>query len=247
MDMACLLSKLLLMISVYCLNTHECHADSQSSLGVARNKEQSMMGPVQYRNTREASTTTGNEDQNKEEISTSKFKEYLSASQYNRAINQLKQDIKMNNVVIYGLRPLRRNESINKIIFKLGYRLGFDNPMEGVVKAWRIPLYNKNNGCVAIQLNNSEYKNKWLRTARAIELWKEKIYINEHLTKPNAKLLEYTRKVAYGQKWNFVWTRDCQVFMKKDTSASSMTYKVTSIAQVRAILNITEPLNQKYL
>lgn len=83
---------------------------------------------------------------------------------------------------------------------------------------------------------NSKIRDKWIATYRKKQLWKEKLYINEHLTKKNQTILYETKQNAKKKNFKFVWVRDCKILVRKNET--SRIFTIRSLEDMESILHL---------
>uniref|UniRef100_A0A8D9E8L9 FP protein C-terminal domain-containing protein n=1 Tax=Cacopsylla melanoneura TaxID=428564 RepID=A0A8D9E8L9_9HEMI len=155
-------------------------------------------------------------------------------------ISELEQRQRFNNIIINGVKQ-EKNEDVYKIIESLGSKLGIVNCMQDVHKAHRVNTLAKNKiKPIVVRLSNTSVRDRWTAAYRSKQLYKERLYINEHLTKTNQDLLYKAKKLKEVNGYKFVWIRDCKVMIRK--SETSRIYVIRTMKDLETYMTITPPL-----
>lgn len=142
------------------------------------------------------------------------LKDQLESSQ--DMIDELQQRSRMNNVIVNGMKQ-EKNEDIYKVVEKLGEKMGIENPLVDVQIAHRVNSTNQAKvKPIVIRMSNSKTRDKWTAAFRKSELWKNSVYVNEHLTKRNQNLLFKTKQFKKENNYRYVWVKDCKILIRKD-------------------------------
>uniref|UniRef100_A0A8D8YVU2 FP protein C-terminal domain-containing protein n=1 Tax=Cacopsylla melanoneura TaxID=428564 RepID=A0A8D8YVU2_9HEMI len=238
--MACFVLTLLLMISVYCLNAHD---SQKSSLGDARKKEQSMMGP-------EANMNTGNEEHNEEQSMIEKLQYRMrreAVTPWTKSENETKTLYPLvmdRNIVVSGAHPVGKNESIMRRVEQIGQRIGIQEPLKDVRQAWRIWLPSVQKQVLIIKLRSKKAIVNWMIKYRKRKLWEEKLYMNEQMTKEAYSLVRHSKQLAKKHNWSHVWIQKGRIFLRQTNLGAK--YKVESFEHLYHVMNIstTRPLHE---
>ncbi|KAI5737235.1 hypothetical protein M8J76_011376 [Diaphorina citri] len=86
---------------------------------------------------------------------------------------------------------------------------------------------------IVVRLLNSKTRDKWIKEYKQKQLWKQHLYISEHLTVYNQNLFYHTRKLAKEKKFKFAWTKDCQIYLKRNEN--SKLYIIKRMADLEMI------------
>lgn len=164
----------------------------------------------------------------------------IENQQLHQRVDELEQYQRLHNLEIKGL-PSECDETtvIKEIVNKLGETL--DEQDIDVCHKVKIPHSAEKN--VIVRFTRRSKRNVVLAKARKARLTTEslgfdgtskKIYINEHLTPKNKRLLGavVARKKAIG--WKFVWTTDGKVLARRGESTPTM--HITSLSDVERMM-----------
>lgn len=164
----------------------------------------------------------------------------IENQQLHQRVDELEQYQRLNNLEIKGL-PSDCNETtvIKEIVNKLGETL--DEKDIDVCHKVKIPNSAEKN--VIVRFTRRSKRNAVLAKARKARLTTESlgfdgpskaVYINEHLTAKNKRLLgaAVARKKATG--WKFVWTTDGKVLARRCESAPII--HITSLSDVERMM-----------
>lgn len=140
-------------------------------------------------------------------------------------IRDLQQRSRHINIVIRGVKEERR-ENIWALVESVGNRIGIENPGNDIQVCHRVPSRSQNGPRpIVVRLINSKTRDIWLKEYKAKQLWKQQLYVNEHLTPYNQNLFYHTRKLAKEQGYKFAWTKDCQIYLKKNETSKLIIIK----------------------
>lgn len=109
----------------------------------------------------------------------------------------------------------------------------------------RVPTYVKNQMNIIARFRSRDKRSSFLAEARKARLTTSSlnfagredtaIFINEHLTPDNKKLLGKARELKKEKGWMFVWTENCVVKARKTTN--SKVYRILSEADLAIFEN----------
>ena len=140
------------------------------------------------------------------------LKDFKSFEKIPQEVDQIKQYQRINNLEIHGI-PETKNEQLPELAIKLAKDVVHRLPSSKVEMPKPILIkfcqrWKKNEMLSAKKkLNSVDSTSLVPGTAR------RNIYINEHLTPMNRLLHKKTRDLR--DKINFVWTKDCKVFVRQ--------------------------------
>uniref|UniRef100_A0A8D8TCR6 Uncharacterized protein n=1 Tax=Cacopsylla melanoneura TaxID=428564 RepID=A0A8D8TCR6_9HEMI len=141
---------------------------------------------------------------------------------------------RMNNLIIYGIQH-RKNEDVLRIVEKIGRKLGLQNPMEDVLKAFR-QICNRATKPIVLYMYSERAKDKWIRAYRRKQLWGDSMFICEQVKKSTVNLLAAAKE--WGKKNNFdrVWLWHSQVFYRRmpNTTERSRVNNMHHLKQLEA-------------
>ncbi|KAL1447925.1 hypothetical protein WDU94_005444 [Cyamophila willieti] len=110
--------------------------------------------------------------------------------------------------------------------------------MKSVQIAHRVNTLAKNKvKPIVVRLSNSSTRDKWTAAFRAKQLYKDKIYVNEHLTKSNQDLLYKAKKLKEVNGYKFVWVKDCKIMIRKNET--SRIYVIRNTRDLETYMTIT--------
>lgn len=154
---------------------------------------------------------------NKQKTANEDLKKHLEDSQ--DLIDELQQRSRLNNVILTGIKQ-DKNEDVMKVVDSIGKKLGIMNPLDDVQVAHRVNTTMQGKiKPIVIRMANTKTRDKWTAAFRKSDLWKSKIYVNEHLTKRNQSLLSQAKKFKKEHKYKYVWVKDCKILIRKDESS----------------------------
>ncbi|KAL1448088.1 hypothetical protein WDU94_015637 [Cyamophila willieti] len=93
---------------------------------------------------------------------------------------------------------------------------------------------------IVVRLSNTTVRDRWTAAFRAKQLFKEKLFINEHLTKTNQDLLYKAKNMKEVNGYKFVWVRDCKVMIRKNET--SRIYVIRNVKDLETYMTIRPSL-----
>jgi len=140
--------------------------------------------------------------------------------------NNLAQYSRRDTLEISGI-PVSTDENTNQLVCKLGNILGVSIKDEDISISHRLPV-GKSNTAVALHTKTPAIIVKFVRRDVRNELYKsrkalkdktseQKFFINGSLTPKNKSLFKECLKVKRVLHYKFLWTRNGNIFIRKDT------------------------------
>ncbi|KAL1446766.1 hypothetical protein WDU94_002716, partial [Cyamophila willieti] len=179
-----------------------------------------------------------------EEVTAENLQLKDTLKQQTKRTDDLEQRQRHINVIIDGI-PVTKNEKIYDVVTALGTRLGIDDPLHDVQIAHRVGSTNKKKPKpIVVRLLDSKTRDKWTQAYRKVKLWEEKIYVNEHLTQKNQKILYQAKLLAKEKKFKFVWVKDCKVHVRQNEE--SRVYVIRNMEDLEMIFKKKIPMNETF-
>lgn len=162
----------------------------------------------------------------------------------NNKINDMEQYSRLNNLIITNY-PENRNENVFDIVTNIGETLGVtinDNDMDAAHRL-QSNVNNKNPRNIVVKFVSRRKKEEFLSnyrrkkhsvTLNPVAESSKMIYINEHLSQANSLLFKKAREDLRA-KYNFIWTSNCKILVKKDNDASR-THTIRSVSDIEKLL-----------
>lgn len=148
-------------------------------------------------------------------------------------LRDLQQRSRHINIVIRGVKE-ERKENVWELVESTGRKIGIENPEKDIQICHRVPSRSSNGPRpIVVRLLNSKTRDKWIKEYKQKQLWKQHLYISEHLTVYNQNLFYHTRKLAKEKKFKFAWTKDCQIYLKRNEN--SKLYIIKRMADIEMI------------
>ncbi|KAL1446955.1 hypothetical protein WDU94_009826 [Cyamophila willieti] len=143
-------------------------------------------------------------------------------------LDNLEQRSRMSNVIVRGIEE-KKGEDCMTVIKELGESIGIQNPELDIQTCHRVSSRNKNAPRpIVVRLPNTKTRDNWVRSAKAAETWKGKLYVHEHLTPARQYLFHQTKELAKKMNFKYVWTRDCKILMKKGDTGTTLVINSTN-------------------
>ncbi|KAL1446597.1 hypothetical protein WDU94_013890 [Cyamophila willieti] len=133
-------------------------------------------------------------------------------------VNELQQRSRHINVVIRGINEQRR-ENVWEIVESVGNRIGIQDPGKDIQICHRVPTRASGPRPIVVRLVNSKTRDKWVKAYKEKQLWKQKLFVTEHLTPYYQNIFYHTRKLAKEKDFKYAWTKDCTIYLKKNETS----------------------------
>ncbi|CAG9138805.1 unnamed protein product [Plutella xylostella] len=161
------------------------------------------------------------------------IKEVLKVTQ--SSVDNLQQDTidkeqwsRLNNVEIKGV-PVRNGENLFNIMASLGEHINLPVQNSQINFVTRVPVFNSKEKSILLGFVNRYVKEDFVAAARrckgliASDLGfsncDQRIYVNDHLSPGNKKLLTKAKLTAKEKNYNYVWIKHAKIHIRKnDTS-----------------------------
>ncbi|XP_044749735.1 uncharacterized protein LOC123310334 [Coccinella septempunctata] len=141
----------------------------------------------------------------------------------------LEQQSRVNNLEICGV-PEKANENVSHIISRVAEVIGCPINSSDVDSFYRVPTFDISRPKpIVVKFTSKQKRDDFLGASKTkrrqslqpnkglkIENISDNLYINEHLTPKNKKLLKKTKEVTRSKNYKFAWTRNGFIFVRKD-------------------------------
>lgn len=135
---------------------------------------------------------------------------------------------RMNNVEIKGI-PQKNDENLFNILQRLATKANLEFDINQINFITRVPSYDKNaTKSIIVSFHNRYKKEDFVAATRKLKLnklsdfgfdGKGNIYINDHLTPHNKKLLTKARSIAREKNFQYIWVRNCKIMARKNNDS----------------------------
>lgn len=141
-------------------------------------------------------------------------------------LNAYEQRERLLNVEIVGI-PEHKDENLNEIILRMGRQTDIEVTKEDILHVNRVTAKSKIEGRprnIVAKLRTRQLKDNIISQARKRRLSTKDleiqgkpvpVYVNEHLTVFNKGLLKKTKDFAKVKEYQFVWTKNCKIHVRK--------------------------------
>lgn len=163
-----------------------------------------------------------------------------------KEISELQQYTRRDNVLVFGI-PESPDDTVYQVIDKVSEAIGGTSLVPDISIAHRLPSKPDRPRPILIRFTKRTSRDLWLhhfkeeskKESDGPGLPLQKIYpllptgrftAGEHLTNATRNLLNTTRDAAKQLGYQFVWTRDCKVFVRKDERSPAI--KISSVEDV---------------
>ncbi|XP_063539093.1 uncharacterized protein LOC134748289 [Cydia strobilella] len=152
-------------------------------------------------------------------------KEILLMKEERALINQ---QMRLNNIEIKGV-PLKKNENLFSIMMDICTAVNFRVDKSHINHISRVPIHNSSDKLIIVSFINRHIKEDLVAAARlkktlaAEEIGfqgnTQRIYINDHLTPENKKLLSLVKSSLKQKGYLYVWVRYSKIHVRKDDNS----------------------------
>ena len=160
-----------------------------------------------------------------------------------KTCNELEQYSRRECLEIHGipLPPKERNikENTNELVIKIGDKMGVPVGPEDISVSHRIPTSQKYQGkrsapAIIVKFKRRDTKEMFYRGRKELRGLTTKdfgytnennIFINESLTEANKELFKATLKVKKDYKYDYIWSTNGKIYLRKDRDSSAILIK----------------------
>lgn len=145
-------------------------------------------------------------------------------------INELDQYSRKGNVIINGI-PSYDNENVINIITKIAEALGTNLCDNDISAAHRLPTANRKwHPPIVVKLTSLRKRDELIHKSKQLRIStdrigfkdKEPIFIDEHLTSQNAKLVSKALQLKKAGNLAHAWHRDGKIFVRKSINGPAI-------------------------
>ncbi|XP_061729019.1 uncharacterized protein LOC133533946 [Cydia pomonella] len=152
-------------------------------------------------------------------------KEILLMKEERALINQ---QMRLNNIEIKGV-PLKKNENLFSIMMNICTAVNFSVDKSDINHISRVPIHNSSDKLIIVSFINRYIKEDLVaavrlkKTLTAEEIGfqgnTQRVYVNDHLTPDNKKLLSLVKSSLKQKGYLYVWVRYSKIHARKDDSS----------------------------
>ncbi|CAG9137700.1 unnamed protein product [Plutella xylostella] len=150
------------------------------------------------------------------------------SSQLDDFVGKLKLVDEANNVEIKGV-PMRKSENLFQLVGAIGAHVKCSIPVTQINYVSRLPTFNSNEKSILVSFVNRYAKEDFVAAARSVKTIQardigfadsnNRIYVNDHLSSTQKKLLNDSKNIAKNKGYQFVWVKFAKIHVRKnDTS-----------------------------
>ncbi|XP_063635077.1 uncharacterized protein LOC134805790 [Cydia splendana] len=147
----------------------------------------------------------------------------------NNEMSRNDQQQRLNNVEIKGV-PVKKNENLFTILKDIGTVIGYQVEKNSINYISRVPMHKSKEKLIIVSFTNRYIKEDFIASARskkkisADEIGfkdnKQSVFINDHLTPENKKLLTTTKTTLKQKGYQYVWVKYCKIHARKDDTSN---------------------------
>lgn len=148
-------------------------------------------------------------------------------------LNEKNQWTRLNNIEIKGV-PMKDRENLIEIVSKIGSKIMYPIVKQNINFIARVPARDNRTKPIIVSFLNRYVKEDFVAAAKSFKTLcsadigyedKGRIYINDHLTVQNKILLTKAKKLAKEHDYEYVWVKNCKIFVRKNTQTKSFIIK----------------------
>lgn len=138
------------------------------------------------------------------------------------------QGLRVNNVEIRGV-PLRKDENLFSIMDKIGTVVGYQVDKTFINYIARVPIFDSREKSIVVSFTNRYIKEDFIASARRKKSFSvgeigfqgtsQSVYLNDHLTPVNKKLLTLTKSTLKAKGYVHIWVKFCKIHARKDDNS----------------------------
>ncbi|XP_037961356.2 uncharacterized protein LOC119690422 [Plutella xylostella] len=144
---------------------------------------------------------------------------------------------RLNNVEIKGV-PVKNGENLFNIVASLGEHINLPIQNSQINFVTRVPIFNSNEKSILLGFVNRYVKEDFVAAARrskaliASDLGfsncDQRIYVNDHLSPGNKKLLTKAKQSAKEKNYAYIWVKHAKIHIRKNDSSPVLIIKCLS-------------------
>lgn len=149
---------------------------------------------------------------------------------------------RLNNVEIKGV-PIKKDENLFSILENLSKAIGYQLPKTQINYVARVPTHNPKSKHIIVSFINRYIKDEFMAAARLKKIITGsdlgfgdstlKIFVNDHLTAENKKLLTMVKSTAKEKNVSYVWVKHSKIHVRKnDTSPVHIISKESDLNRI---------------
>lgn len=153
------------------------------------------------------------------------------------------QALRVNNVEIRGV-PLRKDENLFSVMDRIGAVVGYRVDKSYINYIARVPMFNSKEKSIVVSFTNRYVKEDFIASARIKKSFpageigfqgiSQNVYVNDHLTPMNKKLLTLTKSSLKAKGFIYIWVKYCKIHVRKDDN--SRVYIISSERDLNKLL-----------
>ncbi|KAH9636698.1 hypothetical protein HF086_003246 [Spodoptera exigua] len=172
-------------------------------------------------------------------------------------LNERDQDLLLNDIVVSGI-PETKAENPAHLVKAVSLKLGIALDDRDIVNVERLGMVRRNfvtsasqsditerprPRVIAVRLSRRAVRDQLIRAARVrrglttadLDLpgQPQRVFVNESLTRSNARLFRNTREAAQRLQFKYVWTKEGRIYVRKEDGVSAL--RVRSETDVKKI------------
>lgn len=138
------------------------------------------------------------------------------------------QALRLNNIEIKGV-PLKKNENLFSILENIGAVVGYQVDKNYINYIARVPIHDSKEKSIIVSFTNRYVKEDFIASARekknisvneiGYQGAAQRVFVNDHLTPENKKLLTLTKTTLKAKGYIHVWVKYCKIHARKDDNS----------------------------
>ncbi|XP_063382972.1 uncharacterized protein LOC134669382 [Cydia fagiglandana] len=142
------------------------------------------------------------------------------------------QLMRLNNVEIKGV-PVKKNENLYNILDRICSEIDYGVDKNSINYISRVPIQNSKDKLIVVSFSNRYIKEDFIASARlkksisaediGFQGVTHRVYVNDHLTPSNKKLLTSTKTQLKQKGYAYIWVKYSKIHVRKDDNSRVLT------------------------
>lgn len=152
-------------------------------------------------------------------------------------MKEFEQRSRLNNIEIKGV-PVTSSENLLQVMDKLACLVGVKVSKEHINYIARVPSRNdKQHKNIIVSIHNRYLRNDFVSAARNCKpitpgdiglKGSNRIFINDHLTLDNKKLLNEAKSLAKEKNFSYIWVKNSKILVRKNSTSPIIAIKTNA-------------------
>lgn len=136
-----------------------------------------------------------------------------------REVNELEWHSRKMNIEVHGI-PITQSENLFLEINQVAKKLDVPELVEGdVIALHRLPSKPDKLPGIIVRFAAQKTRDAWIEKRNVLRRARDKVFIQENMTRRNRALLWTAREWARERQYQFVWHKNNKIFLRKENGA----------------------------